>query len=85
MTKSEARMIRFIKRRATYRALAEIYYEPKHPYYGNQLFGSDLCLEAFKVLYPRYKKHPFQIPYEKFTKKFNEENKSLVGDFYWWE
>lgn len=86
MTINEARLIRAIKRRATYRALAEIYYPKDHPGHGNQLFGEDLCREALDALYPGH-----LVPSNSLkengvpTKEFDEENKSFVGDFYWWE
>lgn len=85
MTLAEARMIRHIKKRATYRGLAEIYYPKSHPGHGNQGYGDELCFEAFKILYPKLKRHPFQFRYGKQAKKFDEENRSCIGDFYWWE
>ena len=77
MTINEARLIREIKKRCTYRRLAEIH--------GSGECGDDLCFEAFKLLYPKLKRHPFQFRYGKQAKKFDEDNKSLIGDFYWWE
>lgn len=84
MTIREARLIRELKKRCTYRRLAEIFYTKKENGYGNQLYGKDLCLEAFKTLYPK-KKHPFTINVVKESNKFKEDNKSYLGDFYWWE
>lgn len=85
MTINEARLIRHIKRSSTYRALAEIYYSANHNGHGNQLYGKDLCIKAFAVLYPHRRKHPFEYEYGKQSEQFEAENKSLVGDFYWWE
>jgi hypothetical protein len=80
MTINEARLIRELKKRCTYRALAEIYYSKDDLEYGNQLYGEDLCKEALEILYPM----TLTIKYKK-TKKFQRDNKSYIGDFYWWE
>ena len=82
MSIHEARLIREIKKGCTYRRVAEIYYGPGR---GNQMDGDELCYEAFKVLYPKLKWHPFKFRYGKQAKKFDEDNKSYIGDFYWWE
>lgn len=81
-----ARLIRELKKGCTYRRIAEIYFSPQDPGYGNQGFGDELCFQAFKILYPEISKHPLEISYEENTdKQFNEENKSRLGNFYWWE
>lgn len=85
MTKREARLIRALKKRATYRGLTEVYYSPNEVGYGSQSYGEDLCVKAFKVLYPHRHKHPFEYEYGKESESFDEENKSAIGDFYWWE
>lgn len=86
MTIYEARLIREIKKRATYRRLTEIYYSKKEPGYGNQLFGQDLCHEALNLLYPGFSNMD-QNTRNKLNKnkKFYSDNKSHIGDFYWWE
>lgn len=84
MTIYEARLIREVKRRCTYRYLAEVYYCSGDVAYGIQMEGYDLCIEAFKILYPK-KPHPCKLIKKRFSKKFIQENKSKVGDFYWWE
>ena len=80
MTINEARMIREIKRRCTYRRLAEIYYPEKSNGHGNQMFGQDLCREACDTL-----GIDWQRPYDARRKKFNAVNQSYLGKFYWWE
>lgn len=82
MNLREARLIREIKKRCTYRRLAEIYYTPTEDLSGLQFAGEDLCEEAFSVLYPNRNRH--EVEYGK-DPEFDEENKSYLGDFYWWE
>lgn len=85
MTINEARLIREIKKGCTYRRLAEIYYTQDDPAYGNQGYGEDLCKEALSILYPD-KSGLFSVGVnEKEDAKFGIENKSRVGDFFWWE
>lgn len=84
MTINQARLIRELKRRCTYRRLAEIYYPEGHDSYGVQEAGDDLCLEAFKVLYPGLP-HPFEIQLGTYGESFDSQNKSHIGEFYWWE
>lgn len=82
MTINEARLIREIKKGCTYRRLAEIYYSPSQDGHGIQGYGEDLCKTALKILYPKYdvwKKGPPK------SARFGLENKSDIGDFYWWE
>lgn len=76
-----ARLIREIKRRCTYRRLAEIYYEPNENEYGNQIFGTDLCYEACAALGIDWMK-PYMIGKDQ---DFDKENVSYLGNFYWWE
>lgn len=87
MTINEARLIREIKKRCTYRRLAEIYYPEDDPGHSNQGYGEDLCKEALETLYPdkNYWCSPpkFTEPYE--CLYFNEENFSKINDHYWWE
>ena len=84
MLLNEARLIRELKRGCTYRRLAEIYYPEDADGHGSQGWGEELCFEAFAVLYPDLG-HPFKIEPEKMSEEFNSDNKSYVGDFYWWE
>ena len=81
MTLNEARLIREIKKRSTYRRLAEIYYPENHDGHDNQGYGEDLCKEAFTVLYPNKNMHAVNDE----NAVFGLENKSAIGDFYWWE
>lgn len=52
MTLKEALKIKEIKRKATYRGLASLYYPKSHKSHGIQICGEYLCREALKVLYP---------------------------------
>ena len=78
MSLNEACLIREIKRSCTFRRLAEIYYPKENELHGMQFAGEDLCKEALKVLYPEFTE-------EYFGEDFDKENKSYIGDFYWWE
>lgn len=82
MTINEARLIREMKKRCTYRRLAEIYYPEDHDEHGLQMSGQDLCFEAFQTLYPELD-HPFLLSDEEVPDI--DENKSVIGDFFWWE
>lgn len=91
MTINEARLIREVKRRCTYRRLAEIYYpETETGFHGMQMEGQDLCKEALKVLYPSHDIWQKGVPQELNEHyKFDAENRSWFGgriaDYYWWE
>lgn len=58
MGKNEARMIKYLwcegRVLHTYRRLAEIYYAPDDPGYGNQMYGEDLVKEAATTLEEDY-------------------------------
>jgi len=82
MTIHEARLIREIKKGCTYRRLAEIYYPEDHVRHGNQGYGKDLCKSALDVLYPG--EHLWVDCSDK-NSKFGIDNKSKIGDFFWWE
>lgn len=82
MTLREARLIREIKKRCTYRRLAEIYFEPTHAHSGMQFAGEELCEDAFSVLYPDLDLSKIEFGKDK---EFDSENKSYIGDFFWWE
>lgn len=84
MTINEARLIREIKKRCTYRRLAEIYYSPFERGYGNQGYGEDLCKEALKILYPRNKIWSGKSKLLS-NKAFLYINLSYLGEFFWWE
>lgn len=84
MTINEARLIRELKRRCSYRRLAAAYYPEEHDGHGNEGWGEELCFEAFMTLYPDLG-HPFELKPENVDDRFNKENKSYIGDFYWWE
>lgn len=87
MTLHEARLIREIKRNCTYRYLAEVYYPLQDKRHGIQAYGEDLCIAAFQKLYPRH--HPYKLTTKQLiklgSKMFRLENKSKIGNFYWWE
>lgn len=85
MKLSEARLIREIKRKCTYQYLAEVYYSKSDPSHGVQSAGEDLCKEALKKLYPTEFDTLWVGLHRRSTKEFYKDNKSLVGDFYWWE
>jgi hypothetical protein len=85
MTLNEARLIREVKKGCTYRRLTEIYYPELHDGHGNQGWGDELCFEAFKVLYPHLEVHPFTIEPGRYGDCFDMDNKSRIGEFYWWE
>lgn len=83
MTINEARLIRELKKRCTYRRLAEIYYPSGVNGHGNQMYGRDLCIEALQVLYPNrdvWKDGPEPADID-----FYEDNRSYLGDFYWYD
>jgi hypothetical protein len=80
----EARLIREIKKRCTYRRLAEIFYPEKDPGHGNQGYGEDLCRYAVLTLYPDRKIWSGKSRLLQ-NKRFIEMNKSYVGEFFWWE
>lgn len=83
LTLNEARMIREIKKRATYRRLAEVFY-PEGVYgHGNQGFGEDLCKAALAVLYPAL--DVWASMGQSLNDRDAIENKSDVGNFFWWE
>jgi hypothetical protein len=87
MTIHEARLIREIKKRCTYRRLAEIYYPVNDLGHGNQGYGEDLCIEAFKVLYPDLQ-HPFSLNLQQIKDlgdKFQEDNEFYGAEYFWWE
>ena len=88
MTLNEARLIREIKKRCTYRYLASIYYSKDEIGHGNQGWGEELCRKALKVLYPDDNIWMMDKPEEKFGKEWREENLSKFSknaDYYWWE
>lgn len=84
MTLAEARMIRALKRRCTYRYLAEVFYPPEDPGHGNQGYGEDLCKEALEVLYPG-ESVSLWMNEGKPGEQFELENKSHCGEYFWWE
>jgi len=85
MNINTAFLVREIKKGCTYRRLAEIYYPKDHPGYGNQGWGEELCREALKVIYPNDDVWMMDYPEQKFGVKWEKENKSYIGNFYWWE
>lgn len=54
-TKRDAIIFREIKKRCTYRRIAEIYLSEKDPVYGHQWVGEMLCLKVLDMLYPNQK------------------------------
>ena len=78
MTLEEALKIREIKRRCTYRALAEKWYPKGEPCHGNQGCGEGLCQEALKVLYPNDDIWMMYKPEMKFGKQFVLDNCSQL-------
>jgi hypothetical protein len=85
MTAHEARLIRELKKRCTYRRLAEIFYAEGELGYGVQGYGEDLCKEALEVLYPRKGEAIWATSACGEDARFGIENKSAIGDFFWWE
>ncbi len=87
MTYEEALELREIKRGCTFRRLAELYYPKDHELHGRQYAGVDLCMEALRALNIEFNGTiTIYVPVEKYSSpKFDAENKSYLGDFYWWE
>lgn len=83
MTLNEARLIRDIKKRSTYRYLAEVWYSKSEPGHGNQGYGQDLCKEALEILYPG--KDIWRLGNASESIQFDCDNMSYLGEFYWWE
>lgn len=82
MTLKEALEIREDKKLVTYRRLAELWVDNDDPNHGSQLMGMDLCLQAFKLIYPDLEPHKIEFGQDS---EFDKINKSHHGDFYWWE
>lgn len=83
MTIHEALLIREIKKRTTYRRLAEVYYPVDHDGHGNQGYGEDLCREALDIIYPN--RDIWRSKDKDQSAQFGLDNKSYIGEFYWWE
>ncbi len=90
MSINEALLIRELKKRCTYRRLAEVYYPVKDKRNGVQSYGEDLCKDAFSTIYPiqnMYDVKPVETlkQFKKYT-TFVSDNISYVGvGFWWWE
>lgn len=74
MTLEEALKIREVKRRCTYRALAEKWYPKDDLCHGNQMCGQDLCRDALKLIYPDDDVWMMFMPEMKFGKQFVIDN-----------
>lgn len=89
MTIHEARLIREVKKRCTYRRLAEVFYPEGEISHGVQLEGQDLCIQALEILYPGENIWSQGIPEKLKNLNFEEDNRSWFGgriaDYYWWE
>lgn len=80
MSVHEARLIRELKKNCSYRRLAEIYYSPRDHLYGIQMAGEDLCVMACAAL-----GIDRNISYPSGMQVFDEDNRSYIGSFWWWE
>ncbi len=66
-----ARLILFVRTKATLRRVAEIYYPKNHEFYGNQLAGEYLVKEATKILGNMDENGHCVEHYDDFLEKFN--------------
>lgn len=88
MTLQEAEKVRSLKKRCTYRALAEKWYPQKHNLHGNQMAGQDLCRDACKLLGIDWMRGYVPGEDPEFDRLNLSEFSSMIGSsdqYYWWE